>query len=73
MMYVDGDVNWVAWLAMSALMVLFWGGVVWVLVSVLRTDRPSRRRDPVEVLDQRLASGEISKDEYVDLRSTLER
>lgn len=56
--------GWGAWLVMSLAMVAFWGLVIWALVVIFRGDRdadtmPSgRRRDPVEILDERFARGE---------------
>jgi putative membrane protein len=76
--YFDGG-GWTTadWVAMSAMMVIFWaaliGLVVWIAHSVRRpevevppTDHPAR-----ETLDERLARGEIDPDDYVQRRELL--
>jgi putative membrane protein len=65
--------GWGAWLAMSVMMLLFWGliiaGVV-VLVRYVGGDRGGGRRsgddraDAEKVLAERFARGEIDEDEY---------
>lgn len=59
-------------------MVLFWalliGVVVWAVVRVFPQQPPGRserRETALEVLDRRLASGEIDVDEYVRRRAEL--
>jgi hypothetical protein len=53
----------------------FWGlvivGVVWLARSLAETARGPRRDDPLEILDRRLASGEITPEEYRERRATL--
>lgn len=63
MYWGNGDWNWTAWVAMTASMVLFWGLVAWVAVSVVRkpSDGP---RSAEDVLADRFARGEIDDDEY---------
>lgn len=71
----DTSVGW--WIVMSLGMLAFWALVIW---AVWRTfadravDRATSRRPetPVEILKRRLADGEITVDEYEDLRETLE-
>ena len=69
----DWGAGW--WIAMALGMVLFWGlvivGVVWLVRSVpWRADR--RGAGPIEILDRRLAAGEISADDYRERREILE-
>ena len=72
MMYWNGDWNWGAWLAMSVMMIAFWGIIVWVLVVLVRGTRAgSPPRSPDEILDERLARGEISVAEFEELRGAL--
>lgn len=75
-----GDVGFGWWLVMTIGMVLFWGGVVALLVFLLRGDgRGSRSQDaapagptPREVLDRRLAEGSIDVEEYERRRRLLQ-
>jgi len=71
------DANWGAtgWLAMSVMMVLFWGLVVWA-VRNLRTEGESAqppdgsgRAD--EILAERYARGEIDEAEFQRCRELL--
>jgi putative membrane protein len=69
----DWGAGW--WIAMALGMVLFWGlvivGVVWLVRSVpWRADQ--RGAGPIEILDRRLAAGEISADDYRERREILE-
>lgn len=56
-----------AWFWMGALMLVFWGLVAWVVVTLVRpADRPrgGSGREAQEILDERYARGEIEDDEY---------
>lgn len=69
MMWWYGDWNGWAWLAMVASMALFWGLVIYGLVTLARSTRtPSPGvgdgSDPEEILRDRFARGEIDAQEY---------
>jgi putative membrane protein len=71
--HMDWDSGW--WILMVAGMVLFWGlvivGVVWAVHELTRRrDRPSAP-SPLDVLDHRLASGEITPDDYEKRRRLI--
>ncbi len=82
-MYGWGGESWgiVGWIAMAVLMVLFWGGIVTVIVVLLRRPhsdqgtpgvRPSH--DEAErILHVRFARGEIDETEYLARRAALRR
>ena len=66
--YHDG-MGWAGWLVMVAGMVVFWGLVVWAVMAIFRsTQSPGAgeptRRDPLTILDERFARGEIDETEY---------
>jgi len=70
--------NWGAgwWILMAAMMVVFWGLVILAVVWIARSIGPAHHHhggSALELLDRRLASGEISPDEYRERRSVLER
>ena len=72
--YDDGD--WVGWILMTAAMVAFWAIVVFAVIAIFRgTQRPPEqdpdRLDPMDILDERFAHGEIDEDEYHARRSVL--
>ena len=81
----DGSVGWTAWFAMAAMMVVFWGLVIVAVVVVARSlgghrDRPGgpggsggSGRDAFQILDERLARGEIDLEEYHRRRDALLR
>lgn len=57
------------WLPMMLGMILFWGGLIWFAVwLVRRTDRGSTREstpsDPRAILEERFARGEIDEEEF---------
>ena len=59
-----------------ALVVIGWfvllGFVTWVLLAAMQTRNHQSPPSPHEILDRRLASGEISLDEYEELLEALE-
>jgi putative membrane protein len=65
--YHDGT-GWGGWLVMTIAMVAFWALVVLAVVALFRgaTNRPESapHQDPMDILDQRFARGEIDEDEY---------
>lgn len=59
------------WLVMVVAMVAFWGLVMFGLVAIFRgrgkTNGPAdqgSRRDPLRILDERFARGELDLDDY---------
>lgn len=78
MMWWNGEWNGGAWLAMSVSMVVFWGLVIWAVLSVVRNTRaPFSERSgavgPEEILKERFARGEIDAEEYEQRRDVLRR
>lgn len=80
MWYAGGGIHWWGWLVGAVLMVAFWGLIIWGLWYLLSnvgrgSDRPEpgpvRRSGPREILDERLARGEISPEEYRHLVETM--
>ena len=69
----DIEIGW--WLVMVIAMVAFWGLALAVVVGIVRGAVSSRRveepDDPLELLDRRLAEGQISIDEYEKRRAIL--
>ena len=65
------------WWWMAIMMIAFWGGIIWIAVTLIRhtnhTPQPHTpgaapsmpaRQTPQEVLAERLARGEIEPDDY---------
>ena len=73
----DWGAGW--WILMAAMMVVFWGLVILGIVWVIRSLGPGHHHRPgdgggaLDVLDQRLASGEITPKEYRERRDLLTR
>jgi len=67
--YTDGwSVLW-----MSGMMVLFWGGIIALVVFAVRAfARPRGTDQAIDVLRRRLASGEISQEDYEKTRKALQ-
>ncbi len=69
----DGD-SWNGWwIIMPIMMVLFWGGVLGVAVWGIRqfTKDKGRGGSPLDIAKERLARGEISKDEFDRIKGDL--
>jgi putative membrane protein len=67
MMWWGGEWGWGAWLAMSLGMLVFWGLVAWVVVTLVRQrDNAGSPPPPTpeDILSQRFARGEIEADQY---------
>ena len=79
MWYMHGA-GWGWWILMSIGMVAFWAGVIYLAVWLVRgapwtrgeppADTPNGT--PLELLQHRLAAGEISVEEYDERRAALE-
>lgn len=71
----NGDLGWGAWLAMSVGMMVFWGFVIWGVVTLVRgggtRSEVPREPDPERILAERFARGEIDVDEYQARLSAL--
>ncbi|MDI6910511.1 SHOCT domain-containing protein [Nocardioides sp.] len=66
--YHDGT-GWGGWVLMTIFMVGFWGLVVFAVIALFRGTRSGgewapEHRDPIQILDERFARGEIDEDEY---------
>jgi putative membrane protein len=72
------------WLIGALVMFIFWGGVIGLVIiairAVARSNRDGneprsssyQRENPKEILKERYARGEISRDEYLAMRRDLE-
>ena len=79
--YGHGGGNWGMWIIMIVAMLVFWGALAWIIVTLLRQrgDRSDPRPlpptttgpDPLLILDERLARGKIDEAEYRRLRDLL--
>ena len=75
MMYGYGG-NWIWMILMSIFWLVLIGVIAWAVVRLVQRpgegERHVRRREtPQEILDRRLASGEIDADEYARVRDHL--
>ena len=76
---MHGDGGW--WIVMVPLMVLFMGGMMWMMIrgmgggfspgSSTSGETPGTRERPSEILERRFAEGEISIEEYRARRKVL--
>jgi putative membrane protein len=78
-MYYHDGYGW--WIVMMLGMVLFWAGVIVLIIWLARGATAGRwasaggiaaRETPREILSRRLAAGEITADEYDTLRKKLD-
>jgi putative membrane protein len=68
------DAQWWAWIPMSLVMLGFWGLVAWAIVRLAASQKSDEPAAPsaLELLDARLARGEIDPGEYRERRAVLE-
>jgi putative membrane protein len=75
--YGGAGMGWLAWLGIGLMMIVFWGLVVLALVWLIRSRAAARKEEPLsarsprEILDERLARGELTEEEYVRRRDLL--
>jgi putative membrane protein len=67
----DGDIGAGWWIVMMLGMVVFWAFVIVGIVWLLREAIGRGQHDPLAILDQRLAEGQISVKEYEQRRKVL--
>jgi putative membrane protein len=81
-----GGNHWGLWILMIVAMVIFWGALAWIIVTLVRhrgtpagsnpaapgsgSSPPSS--DALRILDERLARGDIDVDEYTRRRLLIE-
>lgn len=66
--YPEG-IAWSGWVVMCLAMVAFWALVIVAVVALFRSDRGEltgshESQDPIDILNQRFARGEIEEGEY---------
>ncbi|GAA2145509.1 SHOCT domain-containing protein [Nocardioides koreensis] len=74
-----GTPGWGGWLVMTVIMLVFWGGVIFALVAMFRGfgsggswgGPTGESRNPLQILDERFARGEIDEQEYDARREAL--
>lgn len=71
----DGGDGW--WIVMGLGMLLFWvlvaAGIVWLVRELSGSRHERGRQEPLDILQHRLARGDISVEEYERHRQLLER
>ena len=65
--YYGGGMGWGGLVVMTLSMIVFWGGLIAIVVLLLRRHDGTATR----ILEERLAKGEINADEFDRLRKTL--
>lgn len=72
--YYNGN-GWSGWMvAMMMVWPIVLGLAIWAVVALTRDRAPRDTRnplDPVDILNRRFASGEITQQEYVEARAVL--
>ena len=76
---MHGNVGFGWWMVMTLAMILFWGGVIALIVWLLREGAAARRsttphgnETAIDILDRRFAAGDLSVEEYHERRQLLD-
>jgi len=81
-----GGNHWGLWVLMIVAMVVFWGALAWIIVTLIRhranpagptplapgSSSVPPSSDALRLLNERLARGDIDEDEYTRRRSLIE-
>ena len=73
MWWQGGGWGWSGWLFMTLTMLVFWGAIAWIVVTLVRRSSGSRGAAPSaeQILAERFARGEIDAEEYRRRLETL--
>ena len=75
MMWFGSWDNWGGALVMFLVMLLFWGGLIWLIANGIRDSRRAALTPSVptalQQLEERFARGEIDTDEFEERRRVL--
>ena len=76
--WYDDGTGWGGWIAMTLMMVAFWGLVIVAVLAIFRGISKAggpvdsaASRDPMRILDERFARGEIDAEEYHSRQTIL--
>ncbi|MFC1993541.1 SHOCT domain-containing protein [Chloroflexota bacterium] len=74
MWYMHEGMGW--WMVFGGVwMVVFWGGlialIVWGITKLSRRDDSTPKHDPLNVAKERYAKGEISREEFNQIKKAL--
>ena len=70
-----GGMGWGGWTVMTLTMVVFWGLVIYAVIAITRAGgerRSGAPEDPMRILEQRFARGEIDEEEYLRRHDILD-
>jgi putative membrane protein len=79
--YGNGGSHWGLWILMIVAMIVFWGALAWVIVTLVRhrgtpaspsAPLSSPQSDALRILDERFARSEIDADEYKSRRALIQ-
>jgi putative membrane protein len=69
------NVSWVVWIVNFLLFVLFFGGIialiVWAVVRLTKRDTPVVTQTPLDIAKERYAKGEINKEQFEQIKKDL--
>lgn len=75
MMWDFGAGWWWGWGFGGIFMILFWVGlvalIVWVVMKLSKGGETSSKKDPLDIAKERYAKGDISKEEFEQIKKDL--
>lgn len=52
-------------------MIIFWGAIIYIIVSFLKKNNSNEKESAEEILKKRYAKGEISKEEFEQMKKQM--
>lgn len=75
MWYMHEGMGW--WMVFGIIMMIFfWGGIIaliaWGINRFTKHDHPEMKSGPLDIAKERYAKGEISREEYEEIKKSLQ-
>lgn len=72
MMYYYGNSFFPYMYGFGILNILFWAVIIYVFVMIFKSSAHHQKKDPIQILKERYAKGEITKEQFESMKKDLQ-